>query len=270
MDLAFVIPGHYTSNDTLDSESKVIIRVLGEGDKKDHFKVLNEKREYHENEILSSYTYTPTAHTDYSMNTFEIGDIESSSEKVIENDTIIEIPHEKEQFVIQEESKQTFSVKQQELPKKSEDDIFVENLLTKIVNENQETLCIPINFSFKYDIDKLKSLIQLLDIDKNTTNLIIDKLIDTDLKDKLIVALKQTINNLINNNITTNPETNIFQNNVVVKNSLEEIPLTKNTFQEEIQMETETEIEPVFVPTKAPRLEYSDNLYKKELINKYL
>lgn len=57
--LNFVIPGHYQAKATLNSEHKVIIRVMHESDEEGIF-ILADGSTMHESEILNSYVYYPT------------------------------------------------------------------------------------------------------------------------------------------------------------------------------------------------------------------
>lgn len=194
MQLPFVIPGHYEYIHS-SSDSKQIIRVLGEGVKKNYFK-LGDGRELAETEILDNYFFLNTASSEnQESNIVDLGDINFDNE----NETEIEenIEPEETKFIYTPPSqvknltvREIVQTQQPTIFQKSEEDIFIETILSKISKENdiekygevqfKSTFEIPIKFEFKYDIEKLRQILKIFGSDKLNMNKFISKILTND------------------------------------------------------------------------------------------
>ena len=203
MNLPFVIPGHYEYIHS-SSDSKQIIRVLGEGNKKNYFK-LADGRELSETEILDNYIYLNTVSSENGpiLGLPNFGEISDEIPKISTNEevsknTFVYEPLKKIQN--EPEFEKSFELDKLELaqknvgnnsilkPVKSEEDIFIDTILSKISKENdlakygeiqfKSSFEIPIKFEFIYDLNKLRQILHIF----GTENINIRKFIERILK----------------------------------------------------------------------------------------
>lgn len=193
MELNFVIPGWYKSKHNT-GDTVQTIRVLRGGDKGPNHFLLMDGREMHENEILDNWEYMSTSIDEFGppQENFRIGDIETP------NEIQEELPHyeQEEIFEYNREVVTTYSGEQpiNVLPEKiynqpktvekNPEEIFVDQLLKKISSEQQSngeiSFDIPIKFTFKYDLNKLKKILNLIDIDSINLDMFVNKIISND------------------------------------------------------------------------------------------
>ena len=178
MDLAFVIPGHYISKDSTHSETKDVIRVLGEDPNRPNYFVIqngNEKKSLHENTILDSYRYISTKENDGSRNLtnnslFKDLDvaIHPQSQPIQQKQSLNSrtIPDTEPKLHIQETEVSrpvvTPQEKHQPAIHKSPDELFIEGLIDSVKSENQNTFSVKLQISTNIDFDKLRNIVGLL------------------------------------------------------------------------------------------------------------
>lgn len=224
--LAFVIPGWYKNRHTSGDVTQTI-RVIGGGDKgNDYFKLMD-GTEMHEHQILDDWIYMPTAmNQDSNDELFVLGDF-SEQQKIepepqIElNKKIYEQPNtnfnpqkvNKENFIDYSEETKRILVENSKLQKIiettpiiniSEEEIFIDQLL-KQISDNQiaknTSFEIPIQFHFKYDLNKLKQILTIIGPDDKKINLLVNKIILNDLDDIQLKITESIKNFLIKDNV---------------------------------------------------------------------
>lgn len=209
--LAFVIPGWYKYKHNTGDTTQTI-RVMGGGDRGNDYFALMDGREMHEHEILDSWEYMPTAMSqDGNEERFAMGDLTTNKntvDQVTIYDEINNSNNNQESFIdyqeevkrqIVEKSKDIQNISQSEFIQVnkaiiiSDEEIFIDQLLKQISGERdkenkgavqfKETFEIPIKFNFKYDLNKLRQILLLINSDEKKINLLVEKIISNDLND---------------------------------------------------------------------------------------
>ena len=216
LELAFVLPGWYKYKHTSD-ETIQTIRVLGEGEKPNYFKLMDGK-EIHESEILNNWIYMPTSPDEISKSeSFQLGDLTNIT---IENN-FIENENENENNFIEIENEIIVNKNIEKNIQKdkiiSTEEIFVNELLNQIsVNKDIENFgekqfknnfIIPIEFNFNYDLNKLKKILSIINTNDKKINLFVEKIISNDIN-----SIKKIINESVKNFLLNNENENEKQN----------------------------------------------------------
>lgn len=256
MELNFVIPGWY-KNKYSNSDTIQTIRVIKGGDKSPNHFLLSDGREMHENEILDSWEYMPTSiNEDGFQENFKIGDIENNNQ--VNETKEFEIPIGNEEinnkiynlpFIL---TKNKTEIIDSEVPNievhskfvtNNPEEIFVNQLLKKLSSEQQlenkgeiqfkSTFDIPIKFTFNYDLNKLRKILKLIDINTIDLDLFVNKIISNDLNDinnKINEAIKSFIlSEEIENNISSDKINNVVKNKLpIIKNDKKILSNTNN------------------------------------------
>lgn len=201
IELAFVIPGWYKYKHTSDDVIQTI-RVLGEGERPNYFKLMDGK-EMHESEILNNWIFMQTAPNEIPLGeSFQLGELNIKNEIIIDNEII-------EENIIEENIKNNFipEIINKNIQKDkslSIEEIFVNELLNQIsVDKDIENFgekqfknnfIIPIEFNFKYDLNKLKKILSIINTDDKKINLFVEKIISNDIN-----SIKNIINKSVKN-----------------------------------------------------------------------
>lgn len=201
IELAFVIPGWYKYKHTSDDVIQTI-RVLGEGEIPNYFKLMDGK-EMHESEILNNWIFMQTAPNEIPLGeSFQLGELNIKNEIIIDNEII-------EENIIEENIKNNFipEIINKNIQKDkslSIEEIFVNELLNQIsVDKDIENFgekqfknnfIIPIEFNFKYDLNKLKKILSIINTDDKKINLFVEKIISNDIN-----SIKNIINKSVKN-----------------------------------------------------------------------
>jgi hypothetical protein len=212
LELAFVLPGWYKYKHTSD-ETIQTIRVLGEGEKPNYFKLMDGK-EIHESEILNNWVYMPTSPDGISNSeSFQLGDLTN----ITNENNFIENENENENNFIEIENEIIVNKNIEKNIQKdkiiSTEEIFVNELLNQIsVNKDIEifgekqfknNFIIPIEFNFNYDLNKLKKILSIINTNDKKINLFVDKIISNDIN-----SIKKIINDSVKNFLINNEDEN--------------------------------------------------------------
>lgn len=191
MKLAFVLTGWYVKNSTINSDIKETIRVIGGSLKRPDYFQLSDGSEMSEYEILNYWTYMPTtASKDNNQNTVVIGDLSENesikSEVAKFTDYVKSNPNSNSNQSLKNDNNIPLLENHQPIeqviefqPIKSENEIFIDKLLDSVVSQTDFEIEIPIKFTFKYDIKKLKQIISIINSDDMKVKLFIDKIIQS-------------------------------------------------------------------------------------------
>ena len=234
LELAFVLPGWYKYKHTSD-ETIQTIRVLGEGEKPNYFKLMDGK-EIHESEILNNWFYMPTSPDGISNSeSFQLGDLSNIN---IENENnFIENENENENNFIENKNKfiesknkfiENFEKNIQKDKIISTEEIFVNELLNQIsVNKDIENFgekqfknnfIIPIEFNFNYDLNKLKKILSIINTNDKKINLFVEKIISNDIN-SIKKIINDSVKNFLLNNENEIENQNQIQNQIQINNT---------------------------------------------------
>ncbi|MDE6289277.1 MAG: hypothetical protein K2L64_00765 [Ureaplasma sp.] len=201
--LEIVIPGHYCSNDTLDSKVKNIIRIVGPDRNRQGYWITQDGKSLNENLILDGYTLLDTAAGN--GKSFEKGNgIVRKKHKDImkgfkpikpknqqdDEDKYIEQPYERKipEHLKPEIQQEPTKIQQEPKPVKKDPLAETKKLLEKATIEQlninyekkygtqpykSEVITVPLKIEIPYHLEKLNQICEIFELDTNTVAQII-------------------------------------------------------------------------------------------------
>lgn len=259
--LEIIIPGHYCSNDTLNSKVKDIIRVVGPDRNRQGYWITQDGKSINENLLLDSYTLLDTASTN---GKFSKGVVTKRKQKDImkgfkpiepknqnKYDDYEQKPYEREipEYLKPEYLKNTQQniITEKVLPVKKDPLVETKKLLEKATIEQlnvnyekkyglkpykPEIITIPLKIEIPYHLEKLNQICEIFELDTKT----VAQIIFENLK-----LPEETILHILNNKLTNKIQENIVSNSTI-NNVVPEINNEINSIQqshEQIQNDEE-------------------------------
>jgi hypothetical protein len=173
MELQFVIPGHYKRKGSkLSADTVDIIRVIGEHETQENYFVTLDGKTMHESQILNEYEFFNTVDNPEPKKI--IGKLNLGAIDEIKNDNNffdnqqLEIQHEqafKNMPGIVENQNVTIS-HSTPLPTKNPEDVFIENILTKLKSTTNQTINLNLPINTGFDILKVIETVDMFNLDK--------------------------------------------------------------------------------------------------------